>query len=136
MPPQPGPPTRREGIYTLLALLFAVIAGTSRLLPFLVALSLTILLMQPMSKAAAALTLPPVAIEVANQLCADPRPFAVMVMLSASLSFIAPFEPALLLVYGPGQYRLRDFLRAGIPVTLLSLGILLLMVPLLWPLGI
>ena len=206
MQPQPRPPTHREGIYTLVALLIAVVAGTLGFLPFSAALLLavlglvstgrfslqdmfgmiswrililiggmssfgvamqasgtaswlagamlsgigglgplavllglgllTILLTQPMSNAAAALTLLPVAIEVANQLGADPRPFAVMVTLTASLSFIAPFEPALLLVYGPGQYRLRDFLRAGIPVTLLSLGILLLMVPLLWPLGI
>jgi len=89
-----------------------------------------------MSNAAAALTLLPVAIAVAHQMGADPRPFAVMVTLSASLSFVAPFEPALLLVYGPGQYSLRDFLRAGVPVTVLSLGILLVMIPLLWPLGI
>ena len=206
MPPQPRPPTQREGIYTLAALLFAVVAGTTGLLPFSVALLLavlalvltgrfslqdmfgmiswrililiggmssfgvamqvsgtaswlasgilfalgdfgplavllglgllTILLTQPMSNAAAALTLLPVAIAVAHQMGVDPRPFAVMVTLSASLSFVAPFEPALLLVYGPGQYRLRDFLRAGLPVTLLSLGILLIMIPLLWPLEI
>lgn len=206
MPPQPGPPTQREGVYTLLALLFAVIAGTTGLVPFSVALLLsvmalvstgrfslqdmfamiswrililiggmssfgvamqssgtaawlagtmlatigdfgplavllglgllTIALTQPMSNAAAALTLLPVAVAVAHQMGADPRPFAVMVTLSASLSFVAPFEPALLLVYGPGQYSLRDFLRAGFPVTLLSLGILLVMIPILWPLGI
>jgi di/tricarboxylate transporter len=204
MPPQPKPPTRREGVYTLLALLFAVAAGTTGVLPFSVALLLavlglvlsgrfslqdmfgmiswrililiggmssfgvamqmsgtaswlastmlavigdfgplvvllglgllTILLTQPMSNAAAAMTVLPVAIEVAHQMGADPRPFVVMVTLSASLSFIAPFEPALLLVYGPGQYRLRDFLRAGVPVTAVSLGILLLMIPMLWPL--
>jgi di/tricarboxylate transporter len=206
LPPQPAPPTPREGIYTLSALLCAIAAGTTGLLPFSVALLLavltlvltgrfslqdmfgmiswrililiggmssfgvamqvsgtaswlatvmlfaledygsvavllglgllTILLTQPMSNAAAALTLLPVAIAVAEQLGADPRPFAVMVTLSASLSFVAPFEPALLLVYGPGQYKLRDFMRAGLPVTLLSLGILLVMVPILWPLGI
>lgn len=206
MPRQPAPPSHREGTYTLLALLFAVVAGTMGLLPFSVALLLavlglvstgrfslqdmfgmiswrililiggmssfgvamqvsgtaawlastmlaviggfgplavllglgllTILLTQPMSNAAAALTLLPVAIAVAHEMGADPRPFAVMVTLSASLSFIAPFEPALLLVYGPGHYKLWDFLRAGVPVTVLSLGILLIMIPKLWPLGI
>lgn len=96
--------------------------------------ALTILLTQPMSNAAAALTLLPVAIEMAAQVGADPRPFVVMVTLSASLSFIAPFEPALLLVYGPGQYNFRDFPRAGGPLTLLSLILLLFLVPILWPL--
>lgn len=97
---------------------------------------LTILLTQPMSNAVAALTVLPVAIGVADQLGADPRPFAVMVTLSASLSFIAPFEPALLLVYGPGQYSFRNFLRAGIPLTFVSLFVLLVLIPVLWPLGI
>lgn len=44
-------------------------------------------------------------------LCGDGDAFGVTV-------FIAQFERALLLIYGPGQYRLLDFLRAGIPVTL------------------
>lgn len=97
---------------------------------------LTILLTQPMSNAAAALTLVPVAIEMAVQVGADPRPFVVMVTLSASLSFIAPFEPALLLVYGPGDYKFRDFPRAGAPLTVLALIILLIFVPIFWPLGL
>lgn len=97
---------------------------------------LTILLTQPMSNAAAALTLLPVAIEMAAQTGADPMPFVVMVTLSASMSFIAPFEPALLLVYGPGQYGFRDFPRAGGPLTLLALLLLVVLVPLFWPLGL
>lgn len=90
---------------------------------------LTVLLTQPMFNAAAALTLLPVAIEMANQSGADPRPFVVMVTLSASLSFIAPFEPALLLIYEPGRYSFKDFPRAGAPLTALSLALLVLLVP-------
>ncbi|WP_411892710.1 SLC13 family permease [Yoonia sp. SDW83-1] len=97
---------------------------------------LTILLTQPMSNAAAALTLLPVAIEMAALVGADPHPFVVMVTLSASLSFIAPFEPALLLVYGPGQYSFRDFPRAGLPLTVMSLVLLMVLVPVFWPLEV
>ncbi len=97
---------------------------------------LTILLTQPMSNAAAALALLPVAIEMAALVGADPQPFVVMVTLSASLSFIAPFEPALLLVYGPGQYSFRDFPRAGAPLTVMSLVLLMVLVPVFWPLEI
>ena len=103
--------------------------------PVLVMLSLmTVLLTQPLSNAAAALTMLPIAIATADGLGVDPRPLAVIVTLSASLSFIAPLEPALLLVYGKGNYRLRDFVIAGAPLTIVSLTILLLLVPWIWPL--
>ncbi len=94
---------------------------------------LTILLTQALSNAAAALTVLPVAVAIADGLGVDPRPLAVIVTLSASLSFIAPLEPALLLVYGKGHYRLRDFVLAGVPLTAVSVAIVLLLVPLLWP---
>jgi di/tricarboxylate transporter len=95
---------------------------------------LTIALTQPMSNAAAALVVLPVALSTATQLDVNPRTFAVLVTLAASLSFITPFEPACLLVYGPGKYRFADFLKAGLPLTALTVTILLLLVPVLWPL--
>lgn len=95
---------------------------------------LTMLLTQPMSNAAAALVVLPVAMSTATQLDVSPRTFAVMVTLAASLSFIAPLEPSCLLVYGPGRYRFRDFVRAGIPLTAIAFVLLLLLVPWLWPL--
>jgi di/tricarboxylate transporter len=95
---------------------------------------LTILLTQPMSNAAAALVVLPVAIETAKRLGDDPRSFAIVVTLAASLSFVTPFEPSCLLVYGPGRYRFRDFPIAGLPVTLLILVALLALAPQIWPL--
>ncbi|MGH9361585.1 MAG: SLC13 family permease [Thermoanaerobaculia bacterium] len=96
--------------------------------------ALTMLLTQPMSNAAAALVVLPVALSTAERLGVDPRSFAVLVTLAASLSFITPFEPSCLLVYGPGRYRFADFVRAGAPLTLIALAVLLLLVPLIWPL--
>jgi di/tricarboxylate transporter len=95
---------------------------------------LTMLLTQPMSNAAAALVVLPVALSTAQRLGLDPRAFAVLVTLSASLSFITPFEPSCLIVYGPGKYRFRDFVTAGTPLTALVVLVILLLVPLLWPL--
>lgn len=97
---------------------------------------LTILLTQPMSNAAAALVVLPVALQTAGQIGANPRTFAVLVTLSASLSFLTPFEPSCLLVYGPGKYRFKDFLFAGLPLTALMVVLLLWLVPKLWPLGL
>ncbi|MFL6291250.1 MAG: SLC13 family permease [Thermoanaerobaculia bacterium] len=95
---------------------------------------LTILLTQPMSNAAAALVVLPVAMNTAAKLGHDPRAFAVLVTLAASLSFVTPFEPSCLIVYGPGRYRFRDFLICGLPLTALVVVILLVMVPVFWPL--
>jgi di/tricarboxylate transporter len=97
-------------------------------------LALTMLLTQPMSNAAAALVVLPVAVSTAVEIGADPRSFALLVTLAASLSFVAPFEPACLLVYGPGKYRFRDFVIAGLPLSVLVFLVLLLAGPMVWPL--
>lgn len=57
-----------------------------------------------------------------------------LINLSASLSFIAPPEPACLLVFGPGKYRFLDLLRVGAPLTAAVLVVLILLVPIFWPL--
>lgn len=114
-----------------------VVAGVSPLgvtavmLAFVV---LTMLLTQPMSNAAAALVVLPVAMTTATKLGLDPRTFAVLVTLAASLSFITPFEPSCLIVYGPGKYRFRDFVVAGLPLTLLVVLMIMVLVPMVWPL--
>jgi di/tricarboxylate transporter len=97
-------------------------------------LVLTMLLTQPMSNAAAALVVLPVAVSTALQIGVEPRTFALLVTLAASLSFIAPLEPSCLLVYGPGKYRFRDFVIAGSPLSLLVFLILLFLGPIIWPL--
>ena len=94
----------------------------------------TVLLTQPLSNAAAALLMIPVAVAVANGLDVEPRSLAVLVTLAASLSFITPLEPACLLVYGPGRYKFRDFIIAGLPLTALTVGLLVALVPIFWPL--
>ena len=95
---------------------------------------LTILLTQPMSNAAAALVVLPIAINTAQQLGGNPRTFAISVMFAASISFIAPFEPACILVYGPGKYRFMDFVRTGVGLTALLAIITLVLIPVFWPL--
>ncbi len=95
---------------------------------------LTILLTQPMSNAAAALVVLPVALSAARALGVNERTFAIAIMLAASISFIAPFEPACILVYGPGKYRFLDYLKTGLGLTLILSVVVLLLIPLFWPL--
>lgn len=93
---------------------------------------LTILLTQPMSNAAAALVVLPVAIETAQQLGVNQRTFAIAIMVAASVSFITPFEPSCLLVYGPGKYRFIDFVKVGTLLTVILTIIALLAIPMIW----
>ena len=95
---------------------------------------LTILLTQPMSNAAAALVVLPIALSAAEAFDSEPRTFGIAVMLAASISFITPFEPACVLVYGPGRYRFRDFLLVGGLLTVLLSVVILVLIPLVWDL--
>ncbi len=95
---------------------------------------LTMLLTQPMSNAAAALVVLPVALESAGALGANPISFALGVMLGASVSLITPFEPSCILVYGPGRYKFADFFKVGILATVLLFAAIMMLVPMFYPL--
>jgi di/tricarboxylate transporter len=97
--------------------------------------ALTIVLTQPMSNAAAALVVLPVAISTAQKLGANERTFAIGIMLAASVSFITPFEPSCILVYGPGKYRFIDFVKVGAGLTLVLAVAVLLLLQFFWPLN-
>ena len=96
--------------------------------------ALTMLLTQPMSNQASAALVLPLAIQTALQLGLNPRSFAVMIAIGASCSFLTPLEPACLMIYGPGGYKFFDFFKSGLPLTLLTYIIAILLVPLFWPL--
>lgn len=76
----------------------------------------------------------PIALKTAQALGVNERTFAVAIMVAASVSFIAPFEPACILVYAPGKYRFLDFVKMGVGLTILMMLIALLLIPVFWPL--
>ena len=95
-------------------------------------MALTILLTQPMSNAAAALVVLPIAMQTAITMGVNPRTFAIAVIVSASVSMITPFEPCCILVYGAGQYKVKDFFKVGGILTILWLVMMLILIPILW----
>ncbi len=96
---------------------------------------LTSLVTEVMSNNAAAILLTPIAIELAEQLGVDARPFVVAVMFAASASFATPFGyQTNAFVYGAGGYRFVDFLRIGVPLNLIMWFAASLVIPLFWPL--
>ena len=72
---------------------------------------------------AAAVLMYPIANSMASQLHASILPFAITLMLAASASFATPIGyQTNLMVLGPGGYHFNDFLRIGIPITLVTAG--------------
>jgi di/tricarboxylate transporter len=87
------------------------------------------------SNTATAVLMGPVAIATAQTLGVSPYPFAMIVALAASAAFMTPISsPVNTLVLGPGQYRFADFVRVGVPFTLLVMIVSVLLVPLIFPL--
>ena len=93
---------------------------------------LTMFLTQTMSNAAAALVVLPVAMQTAQTLDVSGQTYAIAVMMAASSSFVAPFEPACILVSGPGKYRFTDYVKAGLGLTLIMAFLVWFFVPLIW----
>jgi di/tricarboxylate transporter len=76
-----------------------------------------------------------VAIATAQQLGMSPYPFAMIVALAASAAFMTPISsPVNTLVLGPGQYRFGDFVKVGVPFTILVMIVSVLLVPMVFPL--
>jgi di/tricarboxylate transporter len=76
----------------------------------------------------------PIALASANNLAVDVLPFAITIMVAASTSFSTPIGyQTNLMVYGPGGYRFTDYLRMGLPLTLLVGIMTVMIVPMIWP---
>ncbi|MDW7709417.1 MAG: SLC13 family permease [Deferrisomatales bacterium] len=99
------------------------------------AFGLSALLVQTMSGVAVAAVVAPVAILAADTLGLDPRAMGMAVVLGSSMAFVTPLgHPVNLLVMGPGGYRFRDFLKVGLPLTLLLFAVVAALLPVVWPL--
>jgi len=92
----------------------------------------TIILTQPMANAACALMIAPIAINVANQIGANPRAYAMAIAIAASCTFPTPLEPVTAIVYGPGKYRFSDYVKVGGLLTLIVMIVTLIVIHLRW----
>ena len=85
------------------------------------------------SNTAIAIVMTPIAIALAHSLGIDSRPFLVAVAFGSSASFMTPMGyQTNLMVYGSGQYRFWDFMKAGFPLTIIFWGIATYYIPKFW----
>ena len=87
------------------------------------------------SNTATAVLMAPVALAIAGDLNASPYPFAMIVALAASTAFMTPISsPVNTLVVAPGNYSFVDFVKVGVPFSLVVMVVSVLLVPWLLPL--
>ncbi|MEZ9652455.1 SLC13 family permease [Vibrio lentus] len=85
------------------------------------------------NNAAAALSFP-IGYSMAIGYGVDPMPFIMAVLFGASASFISPYGyQTNLLVYSVGNYHLTDYLRIGIPISIVYSGLVLTLIPYFFP---
>jgi len=93
----------------------------------------TFILSAFISNAAIAVIITPIGIMLSSVLQVDPRPFLVAICFGASCSFMTPMGyQTNMMVYGPGQYRLKDFFQMGIPLTIIFWIAAVYFIPKFW----
>jgi di/tricarboxylate transporter len=97
---------------------------------------LTALAAELVTHTAAATLMFPLALASADRLGVSPMPFAIIVLIGASCSFMTPFGyQTNLMIMGPGGYEFADYVRFGSPLTVLVGCVAVTMAPLVWPFG-
>lgn len=86
------------------------------------------------SNTATAVLMAPIGIAAAHQMGVSPYPFTMIVAIAASAAFMTPVSsPVNTLVMAPGGYGFADFVKVGVPFTLVVMVVSVLLVPVLFP---
>jgi di/tricarboxylate transporter len=97
-------------------------------------LAITFLATSIIPTAALVVLMVPIALKTAAGLGISPHTLLMGIAMAASSSFTSPIShPANVLVMGPGGYRFVDYLKLGIPLTLLIFALLMVVLPIFWP---
>jgi di/tricarboxylate transporter len=85
--------------------------------------------------AALVVLMAPIALNTSANLGINPQTLMMAIAMAASASFVTPIShPANILVMGPGGYRFMDYFKVGGTLTLVVLVVIMIVLPLFWPL--
>ncbi len=77
----------------------------------------------------------PIVLSASAEMGIQPHTAMMAVAMAASASFTSPIShPANILVMGPGGYRFSDYIRLGVPLTLVVFFVVMILLPVFWPL--
>jgi di/tricarboxylate transporter len=131
-----GVALEKTGITNVLANALAALTGLTG--PYVVMACfflVAVVISELMSNSGTVALLGPVALSSAAQMGINPMALLVAVALGASASFALPMGyQTSLMIYGPGGYRFKDFVRMGLALDLLLAVLTLWLIPRFWPL--
>ncbi|MDH3746696.1 MAG: SLC13 family permease [Gammaproteobacteria bacterium] len=85
--------------------------------------------------AALVVLMSPIVLSAMSDMGLAPETAMMAVAMAASASFTSPIShPANILVMGPGGYRFVDYLKVGVPLTIVVFITVMALLPILWPL--
>jgi di/tricarboxylate transporter len=85
--------------------------------------------------AALVVLMSPIVLSAMSDMGLQPETAMMAVAMAASASFTSPIShPANILVMGPGGYRFVDYLKVGVPLTIVVFIAVMFLLPIMWPL--
>jgi di/tricarboxylate transporter len=109
-------------------------AGSDPRMALIAVYGISTLLSALITNNAAAVLVFPIAVATAARLGVSHMPFAIAIMIGASASFATPIGyQTNLMVYGAGGYRFRDFVRIGLPLSILIWAVTVVVTPMVFP---
>lgn len=99
-------------------------------------LAITFIATSIIPTAALVVLMVPIALKTSAGLGISPYPMMMGIAMAASSSFTSPIShPANVLVMGPGGYKFSDYIKVGVPLTLVIFVLLMIVIPIFWPLN-
>ena len=130
-----GAAVEKSGVAAVVAKTLTSAAGGDPMWSLVAIYGGTLLLTELISHSAAVSLLFPIALNTAADLGIGYMPFVAAVTVAGSLGFATPLGyQTHMMVYGPGGYRLSDFLRIGIPLDILCWFLAMITIPMVFPL--
>ena len=86
-----------------------------------------------LSNAVVAIILTPISFLIADGIGCNPQPFLMAICFGASACFMTPMGyQTNLMVFGPGQYRMKDFVYIGLPLNVIFWVLAIYLIPQFW----
>ncbi|WGE31682.1 SLC13 family permease [Actinobacillus genomosp. 2] len=122
------------GVSLMVEEFIAITGGSSTPYPLILMglFALTAIVGLFISTSATAILMAPIAIEVANQLGYSPTALVMVVAIASSAAFMTPISPVNSMIVSLGNYRFSDFLKIGLPFTLITMIVTAFLVPILF----
>jgi di/tricarboxylate transporter len=128
-----GQALQKSGAAHLLAKTVLNAAGNDPYLSLIGIYLVTWIVTEILTNNAAVALMFPITIATAQQLHVNLLPFIIVLMIAGSAGFVTPIGyQTNLMVYGPGGYRFSDYMKIGLPLSILVGATCLLVVPLVW----